>query len=177
MSGKKEKESSNETHPDAEAVPCAEAPEAAAEKQSLEAELLDQMLRMKAEFENLKKRLERDKQDAIRFANERLLADMLHVVDTFDRATASLSEGHDPAMIRKGLLIANDELHKIMERYGVQPVKSVGELFDPNLHEAVAEVEDAGKKAGTVVDEIQRGYVLNGRLIRPSRVRIAKAKE
>lgn len=144
---------------------------------SAEPELREQMLRLKAEFDNAKKRLERDKQDSIRFANERLLADMLHIVDTFDRAMASLSEGHDPDKVRKGLEIANEELHKILERYGVQPVQSVGRPFDPNLHEAVAEVEDAAHKSGTVVDEVQRGYVLNGRLIRPSRVRIAKAKE
>lgn len=137
----------------------------------------EQMLRMKAEFDNVKKRLERDKQDAIRFANEKLLADVLHMVDMFDRAVASLAEGHDPAKVAKGLTIAGEELHKILERHGVQPVKAVGEPFDPNLHEAVAEVEDAAKQAGTVVDEVQRGYVLNGRLIRPSRVRVAKAKE
>ncbi len=171
MFGKKD----HEAHPDAEETP--PSGETATDKPSLEAELMDQMLRMKAEFENTKKRLERDKQDAIRFANEKLLADMLNAVDTFDRAVASLAGGHDPEKVRKGLEIANDELHKIMERHGVQPVKSVGAPFDPNLHEAVAEVEDAGKEPGTVVDEVQRGYVLNGRLIRPSRVRIAKAKE
>jgi molecular chaperone GrpE len=166
MFGKKEEE----TNPP-------ETAEASEPKPSPEAEQREQLLRLKAEFENTKKRLERDKQDAIRFANEKLLADMLHIVDTFDRAMASLAEGHDPAKVRKGLEIANDELHKILERYGVQPVKSVGQPFDPNLHEAVAEVEVPGQKSGTVVDEVQRGYVLNGRLIRPSRVRIARTKD
>jgi molecular chaperone GrpE len=173
MSGKEE----NQETQDARAEGGETVPAPADAKFSAENDLREQLLRLKAEFDNVKKRLERDKQDSIRFANEKILADMLKVVDTFDHATASLSEGHDPAKVAKGLRIASEELHKILERHGVQPIKSVGEPFDPNMHEAVAEVEESGKKAGTVVDEVQRGYVLNGRLIRPSRVRVAKAKE
>ncbi|HTL70243.1 MAG TPA: nucleotide exchange factor GrpE [Candidatus Eisenbacteria bacterium] len=141
------------------------------------ADLRDQMLRQRADFENVKKRLERDKAEAIRFANEGLLVEILRVVDTFDRAMASLAEGHDPAKVREGLKLAQDDFHRVLERHGVQPVASVGSEFDPALHEAVATVEAPDVKDGTVVDEVQRGYLLNGRLIRPSRVRIAQKKE
>lgn len=135
---------------------------------------LEQLLRLKADFENTKKRLERDKQDAIRFANENLLAEVLPILDDLDRAVASLNEGHDPERVAKGLKLAQEKLHQVLERHGVQPVKGVGEAFDPNVHEAVGAVEAPGEKEGTVVDEVQRGYLLNGRLIRPSRVRIAQ---
>ncbi|MBI3316175.1 MAG: nucleotide exchange factor GrpE [Candidatus Omnitrophica bacterium] len=135
----------------------------------------DQLLRLKAEFENTKKRLEREKIEAIKFANERLLAEILPVVDNFDRAMASISEGHDPEKVKKGLGIAQEQIHQILELHGVQVVKCLGKDFDPKLHEAVAVVEaNEGVKDGTVVDEIQKGYLLNGRLIRPSKVRIAQ---
>jgi molecular chaperone GrpE len=136
-------------------------------------EYREQMLRLRAEFDNTKKRLEKDKQDSIKFANEKLLIELLQAVDNFDRALLSLTDGHDPELVKKGLKIAQEELHKVLERYGVEPVKSLGEAFDPNLHEAVAVVPSADAKEGTIMDEVQRGYRLNGRLIRPSRVRIA----
>jgi len=151
-----------------------EAPEPQAEdpaKQNSE-----QILRLKADFENSKKRLEREKQDSIRYANEKLLSEVLPIMDDLDRAMASLKEGHDPEQVAKGLKLAQEELHKVLERHGVTAVKGLGEDFDPNLHEAVGVVETAEEKEGTVVDEVQRGYLLNGRLIRPSRVRIAQKK-
>ncbi len=146
-----------------------------AEEPKEEKDQHEKLLRLKADFENTKKRLERDKQEAIKFANEKLLVEILSIVDNFDRAMTSLSEGHDPEQVKKGLQIAQEELHQVLERHGVQVVKSVGEAFDPKLHEAVATVEATGDmKDGLIVDEIQRGYILNGRLIRPSRVRIAQ---
>ena len=137
----------------------------------------EQILRMRADFENVKKRLERDKSEAIRFANENLLIEILHVVDNFDRAMTSLSEGHDPEKVKQGLRLAQDDLHKVLELHGVKVVKSVGEIFDPHFHEAVATVEVPGAGEGQIMDELQRGYLLNGRLLRPSRVRIATAKK
>ena len=139
-------------------------------------EQIDQLLRLKADFENTRKRLERDKQDAIRYANERLLAEVLPTMDDLDRAMASFSEGHDPQMIAKGLKMAQEKLHQVLEQHGVQPVKAVGEPFDPQLHEAVGAVEAPEAKEGSVVNEVQRGYLLNGRLIRPSKVMIAQNK-
>ena len=139
-------------------------------------ESMDQLLRLKADFENTKKRLQREKEDAIKFANEKLLVEILPIVDNLDRAMASLSEGHDPVKVIEGLKLAQEELHQVLELHGVQVVQAVGEAFNPQLHEAVAAVESAEAKEGTILDEVQRGYVLNGRLIRPSRVRIAQTK-
>lgn len=138
------------------------------------AEYREQMLRLKADFDNTKKRLERDRSDSVKFANEKLLVEILNVMDNFDRALQSLEEGHETAKVKQGLKLAQTELHKVLDRNGVQAVKSVGEAFDPQLHEAVATVEVEGAEEGTVIDEVQKGYTLNGRLIRPSRVRIAQ---
>lgn len=144
----------------------------------IEADPQEKLLRLKADFENTKKRLERDQEAAIRFANEKLLVEILSIVDNFDRAMVSLSEGHDPEQVKKGLRVAQEEFHEVLKRHGVQVVKSVGEVFDPKLHEAVAVVEATGDmKEGLILDEIRRGYVLNGRLLRPSRVRIAQHTE
>jgi molecular chaperone GrpE len=137
-------------------------------------ENIDLLLRQKADFENTRKRLEREKQEAIRFANERLLAEALPIMDDLDRAMASLAEGHDPEKVAQGLKLAQEKLHQVLERHGVKPVKGVGEAFDPEVHEALGVVEAPDEKDGTVVEEVQRGYLLNGRLIRPSRVRIAQ---
>ena len=79
-----------------------------------EKETLDHLLRLKAEFENSKKRLEREKQDAVKFANEKLLAEVLPIMDDLDRAMASLGEGHDPEMIAKGLKLAQEKLHQVL---------------------------------------------------------------
>ncbi|MEI8345000.1 MAG: nucleotide exchange factor GrpE [Candidatus Omnitrophota bacterium] len=135
----------------------------------------EKMLRLKADFENTKKRLERDKVEAAKFANERLLADILPVVDNLDRAMTSLADGHDPDKVQQGLKIANDQLHAVLERYGVEVIKTQKQRFDPQFHEAVAIVDTAADdQDGVIVDEIQRGYLLNGRLIRPSRVRVGQ---
>jgi molecular chaperone GrpE len=148
--------------------------EGASESEKKIAEYREQMLRLKADFDNTKKRLERDRLDSVRFANERLLAEIVGILDGFDLALRSLEEGHDAAKVKQGLKLVQTELHKVLDKNGVQAVKSVGEAFDPQLHEAVATVDSADAQDGTVVDEVQKGYTLNGRLLRPSRVRIAR---
>lgn len=165
------------TEPQAKAADAVEA----LEKKLAEAEeklkdALEQPLRLKADFDNTKKRLDRDKMDAIKYANERLLAEILPALDSVDRALASISEGHDPEKVKQGLRMAQDDLHKVLELHGVEVIKSVGNEFDPKFHEAVAMVPAEGIKEGFVVEEVQKGYVLNGRLIRPSRVKIAQEK-
>ncbi|MBI4353303.1 MAG: nucleotide exchange factor GrpE [Candidatus Omnitrophica bacterium] len=137
----------------------------------------DEFLRAKAELANAKKRFEKDRLEIIKFANERIISDVLPAMDNLDRAMASIAEGHDVMKVLEGLKIAQKELHQALEQHGVQVVKSVGEHFDPRFHEAVGVVEDEKTEEGRVMDEIQRGYLLNGRLLRPSRVRVAQKKE
>lgn len=138
------------------------------------ADLRDQLLRLKADFDNTRKRLEREKQESIKYANEGLLIEILPIADNLDRALESLAQGHDPAKVQEGLRIAQNELHEVLKECGVQVVKSVGTEFDPRFHEAIGVVETSDAKDGWVVEEVQRGYLLNGRLVRPSRVKVAK---
>lgn len=149
--------------------PAGETPEGAMAR-----ELQDQILRLRAEFDNTKKRLERDKLDAIRFANERLLLEVLEVADNFDRALASLAGETDSDKIRKGLELTHGQLHRILDKQGVEPVQSVGQAFDPRYHEAVGVGESEDAEDGAILEEYQKGYLLNGRLLRPSRVKVAR---
>ncbi len=170
----RKKEESGILGPDGEPVSSADDRVIEAEKKTAEAQ--DQLVRMRAEFENVKKRFEREKVDAIKYANERLLAEVLPIVDNLERATVSLTEGHEPEKVKQGLRLAQNELHKILETHGVEVVKTAGEMFDPRVHEAVGVVERGDLEEGAIVDEVQKGYLLNGRLIRPGRVRIAQNK-
>ena len=133
----------------------------------------DRILRISADFENSKKRLTSRAEETVKFANEKIILDIFPVVDDLDRAVSSLDQGHDTKSIQEGLHMVQKTFHKILEQSGVKPIESLNQMFDPNLHEAVGEVE-SDEEEGEVVDEVQRGYLLNGRLIRPSRVRISK---
>jgi len=168
---KDEKKNVESPSPEAAAAGCEEK---LAQAEAKLKEMAEQPLRLKADFDNTKKRLEREKLDAIKYANERLLAEILPVMDNVDRALASISEGHDPEKVKQGLRIAQEELHKVLELHGVEIVKAVGNEFDPRFHEAIAMVDAEGVKEGFVVEEVERGYLLNGRLIRPSRVKVAR---
>jgi molecular chaperone GrpE len=135
----------------------------------------EKVLRLGAEFENTKKRLERQSQEGIRFANEKLVLEVLPLVDDMDRAIASLDAGHELRKVKEGLHLVQNKFHRVLEQHGVEPIEAVGRPFDPHLHEAVAEVESDAEE-GSVVEEVQRGYTLNGRLARPSRVKIARKR-
>ena len=136
----------------------------------------DKLLRTNADFDNTKKRLEKRSQDLVKYGNEKLILEMIGLIDDLDRAIASLDQGHDLKMVRQGMHLAQGAFHKVLEQNGVEAVESAGKPFDPNLHEAVGEVETDDVEEGHVAEEIQKGYLLNGRLARPSRVRIAKRR-
>jgi molecular chaperone GrpE len=149
--------------------------EAKETKESKQEDLKEQLLRVRADFDNAKKRMEREKNEAIKYANERMLAEILPIVDNLDRALQSMEQGHPLEKVKVGLKIAQAELHAVLETHGVEVIKcGPGQEFDPNLHEAVAVVDAENLKEGQIVDEVQKGYLLNGRLVRPSRVRVAQ---
>lgn len=127
-----------------------------------------------ADFENMKKRLQKRSDDLVKYAIEKVVTDVLMVVDDLDRAIASLDQGHDPKTVLKGLHLAQATFHKILEQNGVETIDCVNKPFDANLHEAVAEVADASREDEEVIEEVQKGYTLHGRLVRPSKVKISK---
>ncbi|MEO8810619.1 MAG: nucleotide exchange factor GrpE [Rhodanobacter sp.] len=136
------------------------------------AELLETVLREKAEIENQRRRLHRDLEQARRFANEKLLNELLPVYDGLESGLAV--EGGDMHSMREGLNLTLKALLKVAESHGMAQVDPLGQPLDPERHHAVSMVEAPGKTPGTVVSVLQKGYVLNDRLLRPALVAVAK---
>lgn len=138
----------------------------------------DKYVRLAAEFENYKKREQRERESLLKYANERLLTDMLPVLDSLDQAVGagSLGNSEDPMLknLITGIKMVQKSFIDALERFGVQQFTALGKQFDPNLHEALQTVEDSAVPEGQVVQEFQKGYLLNGRLVRAARVVIAK---
>lgn len=130
------------------------------------------LLRERAELENQRKRMARDMEQSLKFANEKLLRDLLPVFDGIESGLAV--ETADVVSMREGLGLTLRSLLKIGEGNGLQQVDPVGKTLDPERHHAVAVVDAPGAAPGTVVNVMQKGYVLNGRLLRPALVSVAK---
>ncbi len=135
----------------------------------------DLFLRERAELENFKKRMQREQAEAIRFANEPLLRDLLPIVDDLERAVSHAQSGGDGRPLVDGVSLILRTFQGVLEKYGVSRLTTVGEPFDPTKHEAMAQVENAELTPNTVVDEHLPGYLLHGRLLRPALVTVAKA--
>ena len=135
----------------------------------------DLYLRARADLENGRKRAQREVEEANRYANDRLLKEMIPVLDNLERAlTHAGSEGSEVQALVEGVTLTVNLFRKVLESFGVKPVVTVGALFDPNLHQAMGQVETSEHPPNTVVTEFQRGYFLNERLLRPALVMIAK---
>jgi molecular chaperone GrpE len=130
-------------------------------------EYLDALRRLKAEFENSRKRAQRERERILQTASERLITDLLPVLDNLDRALEH--EGD----IREGVRATRDQLADVLSREGLLPVASDGQHFDPNVHEAVMSQPSEEHEEGTVIQTFERGYVLNGKPIRPAKVVVA----
>ena len=136
----------------------------------------DLYLRERADMENLRKRHQRDKEDAIRFANDRLLKEMIPVLDNLERAVDHAEQGSDDSQgLLEGVNMTINQFRKALEDFGIKPINAVGTDFDPNLHQAMGQVESEEQAPNTVATEFQKGYLLHDRLLRPSLVMVAKA--
>ena len=135
------------------------------------ASLREEALRERAELDNQRKRLARDVDQARRFANERLLSDLLPVFDGLEGGLAV--ETADLAAMRQGLELTYKSLLKVAEGNGLKVIKPVGEAFNPELHQAVSMIDSPAHTSGSVVSTLQTGYVLNDRLLRPAMVVVA----
>jgi len=136
----------------------------------------DLYLRERADLENARKRHQRDREEAIRFANDRLLREMIPVLDNLERAVGHAEQGDDDKQgLLEGVHMTINQFRKVLEDFGVKPITALGEEFDPNLHQAMGHIESSDQAANTVVSEFQKGYLLNDRLLRPSLVMVAKA--
>lgn len=140
-------------------------------------ETRERLLRVAADFENYRRRIEREKHDYIRFANERLLRDLLPVLDNLRRAAQHARETGESPVLLAGLELVIQEFMKVLERYGVTAIESLGRPFDPTVHDALQSVELEDTQPGLVVEEIQKGYLLSGRVLRPALVSVSAAPE
>ncbi len=129
-------------------------------------------LRALADFDNYRRRVERDNGEAARSAKREIILALLEVLDGFDRAVQQTSEA--PSLVSEGMQILHRKLLRLLEAQGVTPFKSVGEAFNPELHEATALATSDAHEAGVVVDEVQRGYRWGDVVVRPARVRVTQ---
>lgn len=143
-----------------------------AELEASNAELAETVLREKAELENQRRRLHRDLEQARRFANEKLLNELLPVYDGLESGLAV--EGGDIASMREGINLTLKALLKVAENHGMSQIDPLGQPLDPERHHAVSMLDAPGNAPGTVVSVLQKGYVLNDRLLRPALVAVAK---
>jgi molecular chaperone GrpE len=157
----------SEVENEAELDPAESAREAAAR-------LKDQLLRMAADFENFRKRAKRDVEDAGRRAREQVVAEILPIVDNLERAVASAQGATDVAAVVDGVRMVLKSFEDVAERLQLQRLPAVGARFDPNVHDAIQQQETDEHPPGSIVAEVVPGYSLEGKLLRPAMVVVAK---
>lgn len=139
------------------------------EKQQKIEELTDTLKRLQAEFENYKKRVDKEKTEFVKFAHADVVAEMLPVLDSFEIA---LKNTNDKDKFIEGIKIIFAQFHSILEAEGLKPIKAVGEKFDPYKHEVLMK-QESDKPDDTILEEFQKGYMLNDRVLRHSKVKVS----
>lgn len=164
-----------------EEAPAAGQGDALAEAQAETARLKDQLLRSLAEIENMRRRNERDRDETAKYAITGFAREVLSVADNLRRALENIpadARATDEMLntLAVGVEATERELMAIFERFGVKRIEPSGQMFDPNFHQAIAEIPGTGKPAGTVVETMRPGYVIHDRLLRPAMVAVAKGE-
>ncbi len=177
----KRAEVSEETHPSREVERLRaelEALRAQLEEKEKEAkEHYNKFLRERADLENFKKRMERERAESLRFAQESLIRDLLPIIDNLERAVEHAEGGGDGQPLVEGVKLVLRSFLNVLEKYGVKRVEALGEVFDPNKHEAMAQVESSQHAPDTVVEEHHKGYFHHESLMRPALVTVSKAPD
>ena len=147
------------------------------EKASKADECLDKMLRVQADFENRKKRQDKEKLDFLKFANEGLITELLRVMDDFERAIDSAKNTNDAKVLLQGIEMVRRDFEDILKDSGLKVIDPKGQPFDPEKHEAIEHIEDDTHPANTVLEVMRKGYELNGKVLRPASVKVSNKKE
>ncbi|MEW6102094.1 MAG: nucleotide exchange factor GrpE [Candidatus Omnitrophota bacterium] len=135
----------------------------------------DKLLRLQAEFENTRKRLEREKQDFVKFANEGLILELLNILDDLERTVELAESKHqDLPNFLKGVEMILAHLYDLLKEFGVKPIEVEGKIFDPHYHEALMQEEKKDLPEHSVLEVLQKGYLLNDRVIRTAKVKVSK---
>lgn len=140
-------------------------------------EYKDKWMRTLAEYENLKKRFEKEKIEFLKFSNEQILLELLPIIDHFDRAEDAARQHKHGEVFSKGVAMILKELHGLLLRNGVEKVKTAGERFDPHVHEGIAVVDTCDHPDEEVAEEISPGYLMHGKLLRAAKVKIYQNKK
>jgi molecular chaperone GrpE len=140
-------------------------------------DLKEKLLYHQADFDNFKKLKAKEKQEVLRFGNETLIKELLPVIDNLERAIEHAGKTEEAKAIAEGVALTLNGFLKVLEKFDVSRVEAKGKKFDPNLHEAVYQEESEQVEPGTVIAEFQKGYMMDGRLLRPSMVSVAKMAE
>ncbi|WP_044348925.1 nucleotide exchange factor GrpE [Dethiosulfatarculus sandiegensis] len=178
MTKKKDSKPKSQENPE-QAAPEAEKTKAPAEDLAAELakerdDLKDRLLRQAAELENFKKRSQREKTEFLKRANESITKDLLPVLDNMERALGHVDGNQENNSVIEGLNMIYQELVKVLTGHGLEPVKALGEPFNPEFHEAMMQEEDPEAEENTVIKELQKGYLFQDRLLRPSMVVVSK---
>jgi molecular chaperone GrpE len=138
-------------------------------------EYWDRLLRMQADFDNIRKRLEKEKQDFVKFANEGIILELLSILDDLERSVNLAETKHeDLQAFLKGVEMILAHFYDLLKEYGVKPIEAEGKIFDPHFHEALMQTENKDVPEHTIVEELQKGYLLNDRIIRTAKVKVSK---
>lgn len=142
------------------------------------AEYKDKHVRLYAEFDNARKRMDREKQEFVKYANEGLIIEFIGILDSLEASLKSIKEGEvNEVSIRKGIEMVIKQMHDLLSKNGVQPIKAVGTVFDHNCHEVLMQEESAEHEDMVVLEEFQKGYTWNNKVLRTTKVKIAKKIE
>ncbi len=146
------------------------------EKELIIREYEDLLKRKQAEFENYRKRVQREIEENKKYANVEIILDIINVLDDFERAIDSAKSSRNFDTLLEGIVMIENQLRGILEKkYGVKRIEAVGKEFDPNLHDAIMMEESDKYEEDTVIEDFQKGYIMHDRIIRPSKVKVAKA--
>lgn len=138
-------------------------------------EYFDRILRLQADFDNIRKRMEKERQEFVKFANEGIVLELLNILDDLERAAElTQSEHQDLSAFLKGVEMILAHLYEMLKENGVKPIETEGKIFDPHFHEALMQIEDKNLPEHTIVEELQKGYMLNDRVIRTAKVKVSK---
>jgi len=144
--------------------------------ESLAKEYLDQLQRLQAEFINYRQRSEKERQDLIKYAKEELILNLLDVLDNFERATQAMKDAKDVKSCEEGVNMILKQLRTVLEDEGLEVINTKGQTFDPYQHEALIK-EHSDEDENIIIDELQRGYKLKEKVIRPSKVKVSGGKK
>ncbi len=142
-----------------------------------EKEIMEKMMRSQADLENTRKRMERDKIAFLKFANEQIISELIPFVDDFKRAFAAADQTKEFDVLHKGVEMILKRLLDLLKDKGVTEIEAQGKPFDPAFHEALMQVESDEYPENTVIEELEKGYLLNDRVLRTAKVKVSKAKE